>query len=165
VTSEAQSRTARPASVLESQLCVAVYRAAHAITATYRPLLEPHGLTYPQYVVLLALWEQSPLRVGDLADRTDLDSGTLSPLLRRLETAGWVSKNRSALDGRVVQVELTDRGRALQAELGAAGAQFFACTGMSAPEAGDLVHTLHDVTDRLRDIPPDGPRPPEPDTA
>lgn len=137
--------------MLEKQLCVAVYRAAHAITATYRPLLEVHGLTYPQYVVLLALWEQSPLSVGDLTERTDLDSGTLSPLLRRLETAGWVGKSRSALDGRVVQVDLTERGRALQAEMGAPGAEFFSCTGLSATDADDLVDVLHKLTDRLRD--------------
>lgn len=151
VTVSGEFGPSRPASVLETQLCVAVYRAAHAITAAYRPLLEVHGLTYPQYLVLLALWEQAPLRVSDLADRTDLDSGTLSPLLRRLETAGLVAKSRSTLDGRVVQVDLTERGRALQVEVGAAGDVFFACTGLSAPTAHDLIEVLHNLTDRLRD--------------
>lgn len=99
---------------LDDQLCFALYRAQRALTRAYGPILEPLGLTYPQYLVLLALWEQDDVAVKDLGDRLALDSGTLTPLLKRLEEQGLVARRRSEEDERVVRVTLAKRGRALE---------------------------------------------------
>src|SRR4051812_31569207 len=99
---------------LDNQLCFAVYAAAHAFNATYKPLLEPLGLTYPQYLVMLVLWQEDRLTVSRLGDRLGLDSGTLTPLLKRLETAGLVSRLRDAADERQVRITLTAGGRTLK---------------------------------------------------
>ncbi|MGV1005795.1 MAG: MarR family winged helix-turn-helix transcriptional regulator [Candidatus Nanopelagicales bacterium] len=100
--------------LLENQLCFLVYRLHRKITDLYRPLLAELGLTYPQYLVMLALWENHPQSVSELGARLDLQSGTLSPLLKRLETAGILSRARSAADERSVQVDLTEAGRELR---------------------------------------------------
>lgn len=100
---------------LDRQVCFALYAASRAVTAAYRPLLEPLGLTYPQYLVMLVLWEHGAQSVRDIGDALHLDSGTLSPLLKRLEADGLVKRRRSAEDERRVVVELTDEGRALRA--------------------------------------------------
>ncbi|WP_353862470.1 MarR family winged helix-turn-helix transcriptional regulator [Svornostia abyssi] len=99
---------------LDRQVCFALYAASRAVTAAYRPLLEPLGLTYPQYLVMLVLWERGPLPVHEIGDALRLDSGTLSPLLKRLEAGGLVRRRRSAEDERRVLVALTDEGRALR---------------------------------------------------
>lgn len=99
---------------LERQVCFALYAASRAVTAAYRPLLEPLGLTYPQYLVMLVLWERGTQPVGDIGAALHLDSGTLSPLLKRLEAGGLVERHRSAEDERRVLVELTAEGRALR---------------------------------------------------
>src|SRR3954463_13864789 len=99
---------------LDNQLCFAVYAAAQAFNATYKPLLEPLGLTYPQYLVMLVLWQEDRLTVSRLGDRLGLDSGPLTPLLKRLETAGLVSRLRDAADERQVRITLTAAGRALK---------------------------------------------------
>ena len=95
---------------LGNQLCFAVYAADHAFTAAYKPVLDPLGLTYPQYLVLLVLWEEEGLRVKEIGQRLHLDSGTLTPVLKRLEKAGFVRRRRDAQDERQVRVELTDKG-------------------------------------------------------
>lgn len=100
---------------LDQQLCFAVYAAAHAFNRFYKPLLGPLGLTYPQYLVLLVLWEADAQTVSGIGERLMLDSGTLTPLLKRLEAAGFVSRVRSERDERQVLVRLTDAGKALQA--------------------------------------------------
>lgn len=100
---------------LDRQLCFALYAASHRITRLYRPLLEPLGLTYPQYLAMLALWQESPTTVGALCARLKLDTGTLTPLLKRLQTAGLVERRRDESDERRVNVALTDQGRALRA--------------------------------------------------
>lgn len=97
---------------LEDQLCFAVYSAAHAFTRFYKPLLDELGITYPQYLVLLVLWESDGLPVSRIGERLGLDSGTLTPLLKRMEAAGLVVRRRSAADERQVLVTLTDAGRA-----------------------------------------------------
>ncbi len=104
---------------LDNQLCFALYGAANRMTRLYRPLLDALGLTYPQYLAMLVLWEQSPRTVGALGDALDLDSSTLTPLLKRLEAGGLVERRRDPEDERRVIVALTDQGRALrdQAEL------------------------------------------------
>ena len=98
----------------EQQLCFAVYAAGQAFARLYRPLLEPLGLTYPQYLTMLVLWEGEPVSVTGIGQRLGLDTGTLTPLLKRLEAAGLVRRTRSATDERRVVVTLTDSGRALK---------------------------------------------------
>ncbi|EKF58084.1 transcriptional regulator MarR family protein [Agrobacterium albertimagni AOL15] len=100
---------------LDKQLCFALYGAAHAFTRAYKPLLSPLGLTYPQYVVMMALWEEDDISVKALGEKVGLDSGTLSPLLKRLEQISYVSRRRDAADERVVFITLTEEGRALKA--------------------------------------------------
>jgi len=99
---------------IDDQLCFALYSASRAMTKAYGPLLEPLGLTYPQYVTMLVLWEQDDLSVTEIGERLALDSGTLTPLLKRLEQEGFVQRKRSEADERVVRIQLTARGRTLQ---------------------------------------------------
>ena len=99
---------------LDRQLCFALYGAANRVTRLYRPLLDALGLTYPQYLAMLVLWEQSPRTVGALGDALDLDSSTLTPLLKRLEAGGLITRARDPEDERRVIVSLTDRGLALR---------------------------------------------------
>src|SRR6218665_1762909 len=101
---------------LGQQLCFAVYSAAPAFNRTYKPLLEKFGLTYPQYLVLLALWQKDRMTVKGIGEELGLDSGTLSPLLKRLETAGFVSRIRDKGDERQVIVTLTNKGEALKGD-------------------------------------------------
>lgn len=101
---------------LDRQVCFALAVASREVIALYRPVLEPLGLTHPQYLVMLALWEDSPRRVRDLGEALRLDPATLSPLLKRLESAGLVTRARNADDERALDVALTDAGRALRAQ-------------------------------------------------
>ena len=100
---------------LDHQLCFALYAASLAMTKAYRPLLAPLGLTYPQYLVMLVLWEGDGLTVKQAGERLGLDSGTLTPLLKRLEAAGLLQRLRDAADERRVRLQLTAAGRALRA--------------------------------------------------
>jgi MarR family transcriptional regulator, organic hydroperoxide resistance regulator len=99
---------------LDDQLCFALYHASRALTRAYAPLLEPLGLTYPQYLVLLVLWERDGLPVKEVGDRLALDSGTLTPLCKRLEQQGLVERRRGEDDERLVRIHLTSEGRALR---------------------------------------------------
>jgi len=101
---------------LDRQVCFALSVAARSVVALYRPVLEPMGLTHPQYLVMLALWERSPRSVKDLSAALALDPGTLSPLLKRLEAAGLITRRRDPADERVLAVSLTAAGRQLRAE-------------------------------------------------
>lgn len=134
---------------LDDQLCFAVYRAAHAFTRAYKPLLDRLGLTYPQYLAMLALWEEDGQAVKDLGRRLGLDSGTLSPLLKRLEQAGFVVRQRDAGDERQVIVSLTAEGLALAGPAEAVYAGIGAATGCSAGEAAELRTALLALTARL----------------
>jgi DNA-binding MarR family transcriptional regulator len=100
---------------LDHQLCFALYSASLAMTKTYKPLLEPLGLTYPQYLVMLVLWEGDGCTVSQLGERLQLDSGTLTPLLKRLQAQGLLQRLRDAADERRVLLQLTPEGRALKA--------------------------------------------------
>jgi DNA-binding MarR family transcriptional regulator len=100
---------------LEQQVCFALSVAARSVVALYRPLLEPMGLTHPQYLVMLALWQHSPLSVRDLSRLLQLDPGTLSPLLKRLEAIGYLRRERDPADERSLAITLTGSGRALRA--------------------------------------------------
>ncbi|RIJ31068.1 MarR family winged helix-turn-helix transcriptional regulator [Henriciella algicola] len=101
---------------LDRQICFPLYAASNLINRLYRPVLSKLGLTYPQYLVMLALWEQAPRTVGALGEALYLDSGTLTPLLKRMEQAGLLTRKRDPEDERRVQVALTSEGRALKAE-------------------------------------------------
>ncbi|GAA1881906.1 MarR family transcriptional regulator [Paeniglutamicibacter psychrophenolicus] len=97
---------------LENQVCFALSLASRSVIAAYRPVLEPLGLTHPQYLVMLTLWEHEPLSIKELSALLHLDPGTLSPLVKRIETLGYVKRSRSAADERILQVILTEKGRA-----------------------------------------------------
>ena len=101
---------------LDRQVCFALAVASRTVNAIYRPLLDPLGLTHPQYLVMLALWEQAPRSVRELSEVLQLDPGTLSPLLKRLESAGYVRRERDRRDERMLAVTLTDTGAALRAQ-------------------------------------------------
>ncbi|WP_229072332.1 MarR family winged helix-turn-helix transcriptional regulator [Actinoplanes sp. DH11] len=101
---------------LEQQVCFALSVAARSVVAIYRPLLEPMGLTHPQYLVMLALWQHAPLSVRRLSELLQLDPGTLSPLLKRLESIGYLRRERDPADERSLAITLTERGRALRSD-------------------------------------------------
>lgn len=134
---------------LDKQVCFALYAASRAATARYRPILDRFGLTYPQYVALLVLWERGETTVKDLGAALMLDSGTLSPLLKRLETAGLVRRRRDADDERSVVVALTKAGAALQIEAAGVPAELARATGMSPSELKALRETLAALTAAL----------------
>jgi DNA-binding MarR family transcriptional regulator len=131
---------------LDEALCFALYSASHALTGFYRPLLDELGITYPQYLVLLALWERDGVAVGALADCVRLDYGTLSPLLKRLQAAGLITRQRRADDERSVTVSLTDTGRSLRARADCIPAEVFAATGLDAESFEELRETLQQLT-------------------
>ncbi|MFE3229077.1 MarR family winged helix-turn-helix transcriptional regulator [Nocardia sp. NPDC059228] len=134
---------------LENQLCFALYSASRAMTAMYRPQLDALGITYPQYLVLLALWQRDDRTVGDLCSALELDSGTLSPLLKRLEAAGFVARRRSTADERRVEITLTDRGRELRSAACRIPARSAEIAGLPGEELIQLRETLHRLTEAL----------------
>jgi DNA-binding MarR family transcriptional regulator len=136
---------------IRQQVCFALYAASRAVTDVYRPVLDRFGLTYPQYLVLLVLWERDgdPTTVKQLGAALWLDSGTLSPLLKRLEAAGLVSRTRSARDERVVEVGLTPAGRELREQVRDVPRQVVAATGLTGPELLALRDTLHRITEAV----------------
>ncbi len=136
---------------LDRQLCFALYSSSLAMTRLYKPLLEPLGLTYPQYLVLLVLWEQDAQSVGALGDRLFLDSGTLTPLLKRMQSAGWVQRERATDDERRVQVRLTDAGRALRDQACPLPPRLLSASGCAAQELQQLTQTLQALRGRLLD--------------
>jgi MarR family transcriptional regulator, organic hydroperoxide resistance regulator len=125
---------------LDRQLCFALYTASRAVVRAYAPLLEDAGLTYPQYVTMLVLWEDpdQPRSIGELGERLHLDSGTLTPLLKRLASMGYLTRSRDAEDERRVLVTLTADGLALRDRLAAVPESFLACLGMDVPDASAL---------------------------
>jgi MarR family transcriptional regulator, organic hydroperoxide resistance regulator len=134
---------------LNRQVCFALYSASKAATAVYRPMLDELGLTYPQYLVMLVLWEDEPRSVRELGEELGLDSGTLSPLLKRLESLGLVERRRSAEDERRVEVFLTDSGTALSDKAHGIPQQLADAAGLSAAELDQLRDTLGRLTAAL----------------
>ena len=134
---------------LTEQLCFALYSASKAVAGAYRPLLKDLGLTYSQYLVLLALWEHDSLTVAELGGHLGLDSGTLSPLLKRLEKADIVARTRAEPDERVVRVSLTASGRALESRLAPVRASVEDSTGLSSGEFASLRAQLERLTAAL----------------
>ena len=126
---------------LSNQLCFPLYAAARNVTGLYTPCLRPLGLTYTQYIVFLVLWEKDALTVGEIGERLMLDNGTLSPLLKKMEQAGYVERRRSQEDERVVVITLTEAGRALQEKAKDIPAQVAGCIDLS-PEKAQTLYTL-----------------------
>ncbi|MDR3507613.1 MAG: MarR family transcriptional regulator [Caulobacteraceae bacterium] len=135
---------------LDVQLCFALYSASNLVTRLYRPLLEPLGLTYPQYLTMLALWEFAPLTVSELGDKLGLDSGTLTPLLKRLEKAGLVSRRRDQADERRVRVHLTDEGQTLRDRAAAIPLALMCKLPIDPTAAKALKDTLSNFAEGLR---------------
>jgi DNA-binding MarR family transcriptional regulator len=119
---------------LDNQLCFAIYAAGHAFGRVYRPLLEALGLTYPQYLAMLVLWERDGVTVKAIGERLGLDSGTLTPLLKRLEAAGLVRRSRDPADERQLVVALTDAGRALKGRAAGVPRRMAGHIGRDVPE-------------------------------
>ncbi|MEE3624173.1 MarR family transcriptional regulator [Nitrospirillum sp. BR 11752] len=134
------------AALLRNQLCFSIYSAAHLFNRTYKPLLDRLGLTYPQYLVMLVLWSGDGLTVKAIGEQLDLDSGTLTPLLKRLEAAGLVSRQRDPQNERLVRVTLTEAGRALQKGLGPVQEAILCATGLNL----DGLKALKAQVDELR---------------
>jgi DNA-binding MarR family transcriptional regulator len=134
---------------LDNQLCFALYSASLAMTKLYKPLLDELGLTYPQYIVMLALWEADGLAVSQLGERLSLDSGTLTPLLKRLEAAGLVARVRSVDDERRVHITLTAAGRRLKAKAQGIPSCILAATQCSVPEIVRLTREVRELRERL----------------
>jgi DNA-binding MarR family transcriptional regulator len=135
---------------LDRQLCFALYAASLAMTRRYRPLLDALGLTYPQYLVMLSLWERDGQSVGELGERLTLDSGTLTPLLKRLASTALLRRARSASDERRVELWLTPAGRALRDRATALPPQIAASTGCSLPALAELTGQLQSLGHALR---------------
>lgn len=134
---------------LDMQLCFALYSASLAMTKIYKPLLAPLGLTYPQYLVMLVLWEQDGQPVSAIGERLTLDSGTLTPLLKRLEAAGLVQRLRDAGDERRVLVQLTAEGRAMKAQAHSVPQQILCATDCQIDEIAQLTQRLKALRDNL----------------
>ena len=134
---------------LDSMLCFAVYAAGHAFTRFYKPRLDALGLTYPQYLVFLVLWEQDGLTVKALGEKLFLDSGTITPLVKRLEARGLLQRQRDDEDERQVRIFLTPEGRALRAKALAVPLAVGKALGEQAAQAGDLRRSLQQLRERL----------------
>jgi len=134
---------------LDHQLCFALYAASHALTRAYRNALDKSGLTYTQYLVMLVLWESNGINVNTIAQRLELNPATLTPMLKRLESAGFISRTRSLLDERVLEVKLTDIGTNLQHEIAKAQQSVECQTGLCHDEFVQLRDSLHRLVDMM----------------
>ncbi|MEV4562532.1 MarR family transcriptional regulator [Nonomuraea sp. NPDC049419] len=135
---------------LDRQVCFALSIASRSVIALYRPLLQPMGLTHPQYLAMLALWQHEPLSVKELGELLQLDAGTLSPLLKRLQSLGYVNRERNARDERSLVVTLTPEGRRLRAEAEKIPPAIVDRLGMSLSELQDLHAVLSRVIEAAR---------------
>jgi DNA-binding MarR family transcriptional regulator len=137
---------------LDNQICFAVYSAAHAFNRVYKPLLDRLGLTYPQYLVMLALWERDGVPLKDIGERLFLDSGTLTPLLKRLEAAGLVKRTRSTEDERQVKIVLTALGQALKDKARSVPLSILDASSCSVAELSDVRSEIVALRDRLNAV-------------
>ena len=144
-----RKQAADPLLLLDNQICFAVYSAAHAFNRVYKPLLDRLGLTYPQYLVMLVLWERDGVPVRDIGECLFLDSGTLTPLLKRLETAGLVRRTRSTEDERQVLIDLTPQGQALKEKARAVPQSILEASDCSVTELVALKSEIVSLRDRL----------------
>jgi len=134
---------------LDQQLCFSLYSASMAISRAYKPMLDALGITYPQYLVLHALWEDDGRTVGAIADRLGLESSTVTPLVKRLESAGLVARARNPNDERQVQVSLTKAGRAIREQCGCLGEALLARSGMTVEQLGKLNRKVQGLRDAV----------------
>jgi DNA-binding MarR family transcriptional regulator len=148
---DTSTKQAQAAPVLSDLLCFSLYSTSLAMNKVYRKLLRKLDLTYPQYIVMVVLWENDQLTVSDIGARLFLDSATLTPLLKRLEAAGLVSRTRSAVDERQVVIALTEAGRAMRTEAGAIVEQVLCATACSVGELTTLKQQLDGLRAKLAD--------------
>ena len=149
VTRNTSSTLSEQALLLDNQLCFALYSASLAMTKLYKPLLDELGLTYPQYLALLVLWEQDGVTVSELGERLSLDSGTLTPLLKRMEAAGLVSRLRDTADERRVLIRLTTDGRKLKSRAQRVPGCVLQASQCDVAEAMALTRQVQTLRDRL----------------
>ena len=140
----------REAMKLKNQLCFPLYAAARNVTNLYTPLLQPLGLTYTQYLVFLVLWERDGLTVGEIGEKLMLDNGTLSPLLKKLEQEGYIERRRSREDDRVVEITLTEEGRALQEKAKDIPRKVAGCLDLPKEKAQQLYALLYELLDNQK---------------
>ena len=140
---------ANPALLLDNQLCFALYSTSLAMTKLYQPLLKALGLTYPQYLVMLVLWESDGISVSELGERLFLDSGTLTPLLKRLQHAGLLQRQRSAVDERRVQIVLSPAGQALREQAKLVPQRVLKAVDCPLPELIDLTRQMQQLRSKL----------------
>ena len=134
---------------LDNQLCFSLYVCSKEVIKKYKPLLEPYGLTYTGYITLMALWEKDDVNVKELGTRLYLDSGTLTPLLKKLEAAGYVTRVKDEKDERNIRIQLTDKGRNLKTEAICVPKELLSSVGFGNVKAFLLIQTLHQLMDVL----------------
>ena len=137
---------------LDNQLCFPLYAAARNITGLYTPYLKPLGLTYTQYITFLVLWEKDGIPVGEIGSRLMLDNGTISPMLKKLEQAGYIERARSKDDDRVVIISLTEKGRNLQEKAKEIPEKVGCCINLPIEKAKELHDLLNELLDNQKNI-------------
>ena len=135
---------------LANQLCFPLYAAARNVTSLYTPWLKPLGLTYTQYIVFLVLWEKDGISVSEIGERLMLDNGTLSPLLKKMEQAGYVERRRCRKDDRVVEIRLTEAGKALQESAKDIPGQVAGCIDLTHEKAQTLYTLLYELLENQK---------------
>ena len=135
---------------LENQLCFPLYAVARKITGQYTPFLKPLGITYTQYIVFMVLWEKDKVSVGDLCTKLYLDSGTLTPLLKKMEDKGWIIRSRSKQDERVVHIQLTEEGMNLRDACKTIPAKVGACVPLNPEDAQKLYSILYQILGEMK---------------
>ena len=143
----------REAMKLANQLCFPLYAAARSVTGLYTPWLKPLGLTYTQYIVFLVLWEKDGLSVTEIGEKLMLDNGTLSPLLKKMEQAGFVERHRRPEDDRVVEITLTEAGKALQEKAKDVPLQVASCIDLPPEKARMLYALLYELLENRKNKP------------
>ena len=146
-----QDRPEYPQLQLDGQICFPLYACARKVIGAYNPLLKPMGLTYTQYIVMLELWEKEKEKVGELCHRLYLDCGTITPMLKKMEESGWLTRCRCKVDERVVYVALTDKGRALREQVKDIPMKVGECISLSQEEAFELYRLLHKLLDTMNE--------------
>ncbi|MBQ4437108.1 MAG: MarR family transcriptional regulator [Clostridia bacterium] len=140
----------REAMRLANQLCFPLYAAARNVTGLYTPWLKPLGLTYTQYIVFLVLWEKDGISVSEIGEQLMLDNGTLSPLLKKMEQAGYIERRRSREDDRVVEITLTEEGRALQEKAKDVPSRVAGCIDLPPEKAQTLYALLYELLENRK---------------
>ena len=136
---------------LDSQLCFPLYACARKVTGAYSPMLKPLGLTYTQYLVMLALWENEKEKVGELCSRLYLDCGTITPMLKKMEESGWLTRCRCKVDERCVYVALNEKGRALRGQVKDIPAKVGECITLPQEDVYELYRLLHKLLDTIEE--------------